>query len=111
MPKLEGMEFTPLTGKRTFAPPGFLAVKLAPELWQPYKRLHASYQAYIAGLPMLAERDFDGKRSVKLTSKQLEALNTAFSNLADDSKAKPTNVFEAQEEALTQLFKRLQHLS
>jgi hypothetical protein len=105
------MEFTPITGKRTLAPPGFLSVKLGPELWQPYTRLHASYQAYVAGLPMLAERDFDGKRAVKLTSKQLEALNAAFTKLAAEAIAKPTNVFEAQEEARTRLFKRLQYLS
>lgn len=105
------MEFTPITGRRTLAPPGFIAVKLDQKLWLPYKRLHASYQAYIAGLPMLAERDFDGKRNVKLTPAQLKALNTAFSKLADGGAASPTNVFEAQEEARTRLFKRLQYLS
>lgn len=88
-----------------------LAVKLAPALWQPYRRLHQAYQSYLSELPMLAERDFDGKRSVKVTPKQLEALNAAFAKLADDDNTSARTVFEAQGQARSRLFKRLQYLS
>jgi hypothetical protein len=60
---------------------------------------------------MLAERDFDGKRSVKLTSRQLEALNAAFTRLAQDDEDDARTVFEAQGQARNRLFKRLQYLS
>jgi len=105
------MEFEELKGRRVPLPPGHVGVKLPPSLWQPYKRLHAQYQAYISGIPMLAERDFDGKRIVKLTPKQLRALNEAFRKLAEPLEAKPASVFGAQEDGRTRLFKRLQYLS
>jgi hypothetical protein len=105
------MEFEEIKGKRALSPPGTLAVKLPPELWQPYRRLYQHYQSYLTGLPMLAERDFDGKRSVKLTPKQLEALNQAFVKLAEDDEQPPRSAFEAQERAKSRLFKRLQYLS
>lgn len=106
------MPYTPIEGKRLLlAPPGTLGVKLPPELWIPYKRLHGSYQAYLAGLPMLARRDFDGKRTVRLTEPQLEALNHALQQQIEGGAASPKTVFEAQEDARTRLFKRLQFLS
>jgi len=105
------MEFTPIKGKRVPLPPGHVAAKLPPELWQPYKRLHAGYEAYLSGMPMLAERDFDGKRWVKMTPEQLGALNAAFAALAESGPSGPGTVFEAQEDARTRLFKRLQYLS
>jgi hypothetical protein len=105
------VDFQPIKGKRALVPPGTLAVKLDPALWQPYRRLHQAYQSYLAGLPMLAERDFDGKRTVKLTPGQLEALNAAFVRLAADSDPQARTVFEAQGQARSKLFKRLQYLS
>ena len=105
------MEFEPIKGKRALVPPGMLAVKLDPALWQPYRRLHQAYQSYLSGLPMLAERDFDGKRAVKMTPRQLEALNAAFANLAGDDESQGRTVFEAQGQARSKLFKRLQYLS
>jgi hypothetical protein len=105
------MDFTPLKGKRVFLPPGQVGMKLPPELWLPYKRLHAHYQAYLSGIPMLAERDFDGKRTVKMTPRQLEALNAAFAGLAAGEVRAPETVFETQEEARIGLSKRLLYLS
>jgi hypothetical protein len=105
------MEFTPLKGKRALTPPGTLSVKLEPERWQPYRRLYQRYQSYLSGLPMLAERDFDGKRAVKLTPKQLEALNSAFARLSAEEDAEPRSAFEGQERDKSKLFKRLQYLS
>jgi citrate lyase beta subunit len=60
---------------------------------------------------MLAERDFDGKRAVKMTPSQLEALNAAFARLAEDEEPQARTVFEAQGQARSKLFKRLQYLS
>ena len=111
LPKLHSMPYEPLKGKRVLAPPGHVGVKLPPELWMPYKRLHAQYEAYLGGMPMLAERDFDDKRTVKMTPKQLFALNAAFAKLVEDDTPGPTSVFGAQEDAKTRLFKRLQFLS
>jgi hypothetical protein len=106
------MEFEPIHGKRVLlGPPGIVGVKLPPELWQPYKRLHGKYQAYLADLPMLAVRDFDGKRTVKLTRKQLDALNVALAKALTAAEGSADSVFEAQEDARTRLFKRLQYLS
>jgi hypothetical protein len=105
------MAFEPLKGRRILAPPGHLAVRLPAELWPAYKLLHGRYQAYLSGMPMLAERDFDGKRAVKMTPKQLRALNEAFARLDTVSPQAPTSVFGTQEQAKTQLFKRLQYLS
>lgn len=106
------MDFEPLHGKRVLlGPPGIVGVKLPPELWQPYKRLHGKYQAYLAGLPMLAVRDFDGKRTVRMTPAQLEALNEALAKVLAEPAGAPETVFEAQEDARTRLFKRLQYLS
>ncbi len=111
-PKLTLMDFEPLQGKRVLlGPPGIVGVKLPPELWQTYKRLHGKYQAYIAGLPMLAVRDFDGKRTVKMTPVQLAALNDALAKVLAAPAGSPDSVFEAQEDARTRLFKRLQYLS
>jgi hypothetical protein len=106
------MAFEPLKGKRVLlGPPGVIAVRLPPDLWPTYQRLHASYAAYLVGLPMLARRDFDGKRAVRMSSAQLNALNQAFARELGDTDAEPLTVFEAQEEGRTTLFKRLQFLS
>ena len=105
------MAFEPLSGRRVLAPPGHVVVKLPSALWPAYKLLHSRYQAYLAGIPMLAERDFDGKRGVKMTPKQLDALNAAFARLDAEGREAPQSVFEAQEQAKTRLFKRLQYLS
>lgn len=111
-PKLTLMDFEPIQGKRVLlGPPGIVGVKLPPELWQTYKRLHGKYQAYLAGMPMLAVRDFDGKRTVKMTPDQLEALNDALAKVLSAPTGSPDSVFEAQEDARTRLFKRLQYLS
>lgn len=106
------MDFQPIKGKRVLlGPPGVVGVKLPPELWQPYKRLHGKYQAYLAGLPMLAVRDFDGKRTVKMSPGQLGALNDALAKVLSTPVGSSDSVFEAQEDARTRLFKRLQYLS
>jgi hypothetical protein len=105
------VEFEPLRGRRVLAPPGHLGVKLSRGLWPVYRRLLAGYAPYLEGLPTLAERDFDGKRTVKLTPRQLDALNRAFEKAHQSPEPARQSVFEAQERAKTGLFKRLQYLS
>jgi hypothetical protein len=74
-----------------------------------YRRLYAGYQSYLTGVPVLRERDFDGRRVV-MTSAQLEALNKALSAL-DAPVHEHDSVYGAQEHGRKRLFKRLQFLS
>ena len=99
----------PVVGAPVRFPPGRVAIRLDERHRSAYRRLYAAYRTILDGLPVLCERDFDG-RAVKVTPAQLEALNAAFAGLSA-GEAKPGSVFEAQESARTKLFKRLQHLS
>ena len=90
-------------------PPGRVAIRLNERHRSAYRRLYAAYGTILDGLPVLRDRDFDG-RSVKVSKAQLEALNEAFAKLNAEA-ATPGSVFEAQEAGRTRLFKRLQYLS
>lgn len=108
--KLRLMEVEPLQGKPVRIPPGHVAVKLSDEHRRAYRALYARYGTVLEGLPVLRERDFDG-RSVKLKAEQLEALNRAFARLGATKPTGAQGVFEAQERSKNRLFKRLQYLS
>ena len=108
--KLWLMELEPLQGKPARIPPGYVAVKLNEEYRNAYRALYARYGTVLEGLPVLRERDFDG-RTVKLKAGQLEALNKAFARLAATKPEGAQGVFEAQERTKNRLFKRLQYLS
>ena len=73
-----------------------------------YRGLYRHYQSILANLPVLRDRDFDG-RPVRVTTAQLEALNKALFGSAVGGK--PGTAFESQEAAKSRLFKRLQYLS
>ncbi len=75
-----------------------------------YRELYARYRTVLDGLPVLRERDADG-RAVKVTPAQLVALNRAFADLEEPDGGPPASVFEAQEQSKNRLFKRLQYLS
>jgi hypothetical protein len=103
------MDLTPVEGKPVRFPPGRVEVRLNDTHHSAYRALYAAYRTVIDGLPTLRDRDFDG-RPVRITAKQLDALNAAFAHLAkrdDDT----SSVFAAQEAGRTRLFKRLQYLS
>jgi hypothetical protein len=103
------MEYTPIEGKPIRIPPGRVEVRLDQEHRRLYRSLYARYRTIVDGLPVLRDRDFDG-RAVKMTAAQLEALNAAFRRLVEaDGSASGT--FGAQEAGRTRLFKRLQYLS
>lgn len=108
--KLTQMEYSPIQGKTVRFPPGRVQIQLTPEHRIGYRALYARYQSILGGLPVLRERDFDG-RNVLVTAAQLEALNGAFAKLAGQDGSHPATAFESQEEARRRLFKRLQYLS
>lgn len=105
------MAFEPIVGTPVRIPPGHVAVRLDARYRLPYRRLYRRYQTELAGLPVLRDRDFDG-RVVKMRGQELEALNVALARVlggATDGR-RPTP-FGAQERVRTSLFKRLQFLS
>jgi hypothetical protein len=89
-----------------------VAVRLSAAHRQAYRRLYARYCTILDGLPVLRDRDFDG-RAVKMTRQQLAALNAAFASAenAPNGAGAPRTVFEAQQDQKTRLFKRTQYLS
>lgn len=104
------MVLAPIEGKPVRFPPGKIAVRLTQEHWRAYRELYASYQSILAGLPVLRERDFDGRR-VLMSPQQLESLNGALASLDGPPGGKPGSAFGSQEASRSGLFKRLQYLS
>lgn len=104
------VEIEPVQGTPVRIPPGRVAIRLSEAHRNAYRRLYNSYQTHLAGLPVLRDRDFDG-RAVKVTAAQLEALNRAFAGLVDEADKGSGAVFEAQADARSRLFKRTQYLS
>ena len=103
------MDFQPVEGKPVRFPPGYVEVRLDEGHRRLYRTLYARYCTILDGLPVLRDRDFDG-RAVKMPAARLEAMNAAFQALAE---TKPTadGAFGAQEAGRNRLFKRLQYLS
>jgi hypothetical protein len=104
------MQVEPVEGKPLRFPPGRVRVHLTGQHRSAYRRLYASYCTILEGLPVLRDRDFDG-RAVQLTRAELDALNRAFASLADPPSRDTGTPFETQELSRTTLFKRLQYLS
>jgi hypothetical protein len=104
------MELEPVVGKPVRFPPGRVAIRLDERHKSAYRRLYARYLSVLAGLPVLRERDFDG-RAVNVPPWQLDALNRAFASLANPPVDGADSAFGQQEKARTRLFKRLQYLS
>lgn len=104
------MNIEPITGRPLRFPPGRVAIHLGEQHKRAYRALYAHYRTNIDALPVLRERDFDG-RTLKLTPAQVEALNRGFASLSDGGKAAAGGVFDAQAQARSRLFKKLQYLS
>jgi hypothetical protein len=104
------MDYEPITGKPVRFPPGRVQIRLNQDHRRLYRALYSHYQSILAGVPVLRERDLDGRR-VLVTPGQLEALNRAFANLAAGDAGPPGTAFTSQEAARSRLFKRLQYLS
>ena len=60
------MATEPIVGKAVRFPPGRVEIRLGPEQRSPYRRLYAAYGTVLDGLPVLRDRDFDG-RAVSVT--------------------------------------------
>ncbi len=103
------MDYQPIEGAAVRFPPGRIQIRLDEGHRRLYRTLYGRYRTIIDGLPVLRERDFDG-RAVKVTPAQLDAMNAAFRALTD-RKPSGTGAFGAQEAGRTGLFKRLQYLS
>ncbi|MHB8376938.1 MAG: hypothetical protein ACYDEB_08285 [Dehalococcoidia bacterium] len=103
------MAYEPIVGTPLRFPAGRVGIRPGEEHRLAYQRLYQHYESVLSGLPVLRDRDFDG-RVVKMTEGQLAALNEALAGL-ESSAGPPRGAFEAQERARTRLFKRLQFLS
>ena len=100
-----------ITGKaRRFPPPPGVEVRLTQEHYRLYRSLYARYATNLEGLPVLRERDFDG-RAVRITQAQLDALNRAFVAATAPPPGDAGSPFDQQAEGRSKLFKRLQFLS
>ena len=104
------MEIEPVRGTPFRFPPGRVAIRLGEQHRLAYRRLYNRYRSILDGLPVLRDRDFDG-RAVKVTPAQVDALNRAFASLAATQEPGAGVVFEAQADARSRLFKRTQYLS
>lgn len=104
------MDIEPVSGKRLRFPPGHVEIRLNEDHERAYRALYARYRTVIDGLPVLRERDFDG-RPVKVTRAQLDALNRAFASLGEVAKPRTATAFAQQEQTKNRLFKKLQYLS
>ena len=104
------MELEPIEGKPVRFPPGRVEIRLNPTHRSAYRVLYARYQSILAGLPVLRERDFDG-RQVKVTASEFDALRRAFAGPSEAGAHRQGAAFESQEASKERLFKRLQYLS
>jgi hypothetical protein len=104
------MDIETVVGRPVRFPPGRLAVRLDELHKLAYNRLYARYRTLLDDLPVLRERDFDG-RPVHLKAAQLQALNRGFASLADDAGTPVLGVFDGQERSKSHLSKKIQFLS
>ena len=104
------MAYEPISGKPVRWPPGRLRIRLGEQHRNAYRALYAHYQSILAGLPVLRDRDFDG-RAVTVKPAQLDALNRALAGLGEPPKEPIETAYASQEAAKRRLFKRLQYLS
>jgi len=105
------MQVAPLEAKRLRFPPGRVEVRLSEEHRRAYRRLYSRYQSYLVGLPVLRDKDFDG-RPVRMTEAEFEALKRGFEQLSQEGRPTAASApFLRQEVEKERLFKRLQFLS
>jgi hypothetical protein len=104
------MDTPPIERKSTGLRPGRVTVRLGPEHRKAYEALYGQYRTIFDSLPVLRERDFDG-RAVSMTKARLEVLSRALASLGTPEEPASASPFEAQDRARRRLFKRLQFLS
>lgn len=104
------MEIEPVTGTPVRFPPGRVEIHLDRSHQAAYKSLYARYRTFVDGMPVLRERDFDGRR-VRVTPEQLSALNRAFASLLPPATTGAGGAFDNQEQTKNRTSKKLQYLS
>jgi hypothetical protein len=104
------MAYERIEGKPVRFPPGHVQIRLSEAHRSAYKALYARYQSILAGLPVLRDRDFDG-RAIRVSAARLSALNRAFEQLEAEPTGRRGSAFGAQEARRSELFKKLQYLS
>jgi len=104
------MELEPLVGVPVRFPPGQVAVRLDDRHRRAYRDIYATYRSTFSDLPVIRDRDFDG-RPLKLSRRSLNALNRAFASFAGAPGRRTGSAFEAQERDRSGLFRRTQFLS
>ncbi len=104
------MEIPPIEGKSAGLRPGRVTICLDEKHRKAYDVLYGQYRTIFDSLPVLRERDFDGRR-LTVTAKQLDALNRAFASLSAPEELASRSPFDSQERTKSRLFKRLQYLS
>ena len=104
------MELPPIEAKSAGFRPGRVTIRLGEEHRRAYEVLYGQYRTIFDSLPVLRERDFDG-RPVTMTVAQLDALNRAFASLSAPEEPASRSPFDSQERTTSRLFKRLQYLS
>lgn len=104
------MELEPLVGVPARFPPGHVTVRFDAGHRRAYREIYATYRSNFADLPVIRDRDFDG-RPMKLTRRSLNALNRAFASFAGTPDSRTGSAFEAQERDRSDLFRRTQFLS
>ena len=104
------MEIPPIEAKSAAVRRGRVTIRLGEEHRRAYEVLYGQYRTIFGALPVLRERDFDGRR-LTVTAKQLDALKQAFASLATPEESASRSPFESQERTKNRLFKRLQFLS
>lgn len=104
------MDYEPISGKPVRFPPGRVQIRLNQDHRRAYRALYGRYQSILAGLPVLRDRDFDG-RAVVVTTADVAALNRAFETLTARAAGPAETAFADQQANRSRLFKRLQYLS
>jgi len=102
------VEITPIIGERLLFPPSRVAIRLDEGHRRAYRRLYGLLFP-LAGVPALKDHDFDG-RALKLTRRQLAALNRAFADLGRLVAPGMRGAFRGRSKALTNHFKEMQFL-
>jgi hypothetical protein len=104
------MDIPPVEAKSSGLRPGRVIVRLTAEHRRAYEIVYAQYRSIFDSLPVLRERDFDG-RPVRMTRTEFDSLSRAFASLSAPETTASESPFAHQERAKQQLFKRLQYLS
>ena len=99
----------PIIGHSVRFPPGHVSITLNADHRRAYLRLYGTYFP-LADVPALKDDDFDG-RSIRMSKRQVKALNRRFLALADMADPGLPGAFRDQERSFEKNAKAMQFLS